>query len=147
MAVQSGDVLKRIVYLIKNKKDKVLDFIQRRGGVIKKTDSDIKIGRELTRVLKKGEPEGLAEFQAILNDNASGFDIPILSDVLSAVTAGKQQRTAEQQSQDAITLALINAGIERDKKPVVNTTTLVIAILGVVLIIVALIIYFKYKGK
>ncbi len=139
-----------VVYAIKNKRGKVISFIQKYGGAVKKSDTDVKIGKELTALMVKATPDMEKEFFSIASrksSNASGIDpISIVSSSISDIFSSSANRKAtEQQGQDAITLALINASAQKGSSA--NTGTYIaLGVLGVVIVAVVVIIIYK-KSK
>ncbi len=133
------------VYAIKNKRRDVISFITRNGGVVKRGDSDVKLGKELTRLMSMPTPVMEKEFSMIAKGKSNslfGIDDAIAG-VGDLLTAKKQQQTSAQQGSDAITLALINAGATKGS----GNTGLYIAlgILSLVIVGVVILVIVKYK--
>lgn len=135
-----NEAVNAIVSAIKNKKGKVISFIQSHGGSIKKSDTDITIGKELTKVLSV-DKKNIEDFVALIEGNSF---IPVLvSGIASLVGGSKEAKLSEQQGQDAITLALINAGIAKQETnwPLIIS----LSVMGIVIIIVGILVFKKYN--
>ncbi len=143
------DLIKRIALSIKNNKGKIVSFIQANGGSIKNNDSDVKIGNELTKVLRKESTH--KEFSSILSgSNISNADEPaagggLLSGISSAVSSifGAASGGGATAS-DTLRLQLINQNIARDKAAS-STITIAIIVLLVVMLIIGFLVYKKYN--
>ncbi len=134
------------VYAIKNKKKQVVSFVQKYGGAVKRGDSNIKLGKELTRLMSTPTPAMEKEFSAIVGRSKSnslfGID-DLVAGATNLITAKKQQQTAAQTGQDAITLALINAGASKGT----GNTSLYIALGILALVIVGVVVLIIVKSK
>ncbi len=144
------DLIKRIALSIKNNKGKIVSFIQANGGSIKNNDSDVKIGNELTKVLRKESTH--KEFSSILSgSNISNADPAptggggLLSGISSAVSSifGAASGGGATAS-DTLRLQLINQNIARDKAAS-STITIAIIVLLVVMLIIGFLVYKKYN--
>ncbi len=135
------------VYAIKNKKKQVVSFVQKNGGVIKRGDSDVKLGKELTRLMSTPTPVMEKEFSVIVGRSKSnsilGID-DLISGATNLITAKNQQQTSAQAGQDAITLALINAGASKGSS---GNTSLYIALGILALVIVGVVVLIIVKSR
>lgn len=149
--MEKSKIISEIVNLIKIKKGKVREFISSHGGAVKITDSDVEIGKKLSKILSSSE-KARKEFSELMvsKSNSIGDVLNPISGVLGGITdifsSSAQRKIADQQGEDAITLALINAGIARSKP---DNTSMYIAfgILALVLIIVGVLLYLKLRKK
>jgi hypothetical protein len=145
--MENKEALDFIVGAIKNRRKQVVSFISSKGGSVKKTDSDVAVGKELSKVLannKKNQDEFVLALKPM---NASGIDpISVIGSSISDIfTSSTNRKTAEQQGSDAITLALINAGIAKDSNN--SNTPLIIGAIAAFMILglVGFLIYKKYS--
>jgi hypothetical protein len=128
-----------IVSTIKNKRRKVEKFLVSHGKAVRRTDTDVSVGKKFSELLREKPREVKAFLES--ESNFLGLAIGSLTDIIGS---GKDAKISEQQGQDAITLALINAGISKSKPD--NTTTYVaFGLLGLILIIIGILLYLKYK--
>lgn len=139
------EVVKKIVGAIRTKRKAVSDFLNKHGQPVKRTDSDVSLGQKLSAVLASANKDTLNEFATIIESKSNVVGTLAIADTLAGLFQSSQQKQmAEQQGQDAITLALINAGIQKDKGP--GTVAIIaIALLAIVLIIIGILLYKKYK--
>jgi hypothetical protein len=167
------EAIDKVVFTIKNKRPLVVSFLNKYGKSIKRNDSDVFIGRELSDVLSKNGMKAINEFSSIID--ASNADGPtaaatttstttasgaatgakagsiigpigtVLGGLFGAISGSKASQSSTQQSSDAITLALINAGIQKQK----TSTPIVIGmvILAIVVIGITIALILKYKKK
>lgn len=138
----------KIVYAIKNRRQEVVDFLIKYGQPVKKSDSDVQIGKYLSSTLSSNR-SAIDDFAKLLAANPSSFDPITLTALAGSLgnifTKGKEQQIAEQQGSDAITLALINAGTQKKETNWVLIAGVVT--LGIVLIIIGILLYRKYSKK
>lgn len=143
-----NQVVGKIVYAIKNRKQEVVDFLIKYGQPVKKSDGDVEIGKYLSKVLSSNRGS-IDDFAKLLAANPSSFDPVTLTAIAGTLgnlfTKGKEQQIAEQQGSDAITLALINAGTQKKETNWVLISGIII--LGIVLIIIGILLYKKYSKK
>jgi hypothetical protein len=141
------DIVSAIVYSIKNDRSSILNLIIKNGGVIKKTDSDVKIGKELSRVIAGNRDAQVELARIIFKNQESVFGIDdAIAGVTNLLSQSAQSKMAAQQGQDAITLALINAGIQKQNQTnwplIIGISTLVI-----VVVIIGILLIKKYSKK
>ncbi len=186
--MEKSAIIGKIVSLIKRKKPEVIKFISSHGGVVKRNDSDVNIGKSLSALLSKGDKKTHEDFARLLHSSlsadgdaasdaafytagsvgtpkvtttvaqsttsgttstatksGSGTFGAILGGVTGLFTTASTNKAATQQSSDAITLALINAGIAKQKTSPVLTISLIV--LAVIIVgIIAIIILKKKKS-
>lgn len=131
-----------IVGAIKNRKKDVVSFINSHGGSIKKTDSDIRVGQELSKVLR-GSKKNIEEFSALIEKGNSFLPV-LISGITSMLGSSAQKAQSAQAGSDAITLQLINAGIQ--KQSATNWPLIIsLIIIGIIFIIIGYLIFKKYN--
>jgi hypothetical protein len=185
MVTNESLVISKIVQLIKKRRSEAINFIASHGGVVKKNDSDINIGKALSLVLSKSDAKTKMEFAKLLDsslkadgDAASdaafytqgSVGTPIVSTqstaggaisgaskgaatggtfgaILGGVTGlfgtASTNKAATQQSSDQVTLAIINAGIQKQKTPA--STIIAIVVLAIIIVVIGVLIYIKSK--
>jgi hypothetical protein len=130
------DITRQMISLIKSERTQVANFVIRHGGALKKNDSDVKAWKELSKILNKSE---LAKSD--FKKEFSKTDNFMVLDLVSQVFGNQNQ---SQQNQDQITLALINAGVQKSSSS--NTVIYVSLILLALLIFgIGFLLYKKYN--
>ncbi len=69
--MEKSAIIGKIVILIKKRKPEVIKFISSHGGVVKRNDSDVNIGKSLSALLSKGDKKTHEDFAKLLHSSLS----------------------------------------------------------------------------